>query len=90
MKQEIINEIKDGLIYGLIYGLIGGLIVGLIVGLIGGLIGGLTIVFVTQLIALLTSNPELSMFSFIVSLILIILIQIIGWIIVNKLNEVKQ
>jgi len=67
---------------------------GLIVGLIYGLIGGLMITFTTQLIALLTSNPEFAMFDLIVSGILIILIQTIGWYYFYKLlkpnNKVRR
>lgn len=57
---------------------------GLILSLIYGLIVGLTITFTTQLIALITSNPEFVMFDFIASFVLIIIIEIIGWIIVKE------
>jgi len=82
LSKEQKGNIKDGLIIGLI----GGLIIGLIIGLIYGL----TITFTTQLIALLTSNPEFVMFDLVVSLVLIIVVEVIGWIIVKKLKEAKK
>jgi len=87
----LICELICGLIVGLIGGLIGGLISGLIIGLIGGLIygliSGLMIIFITQLIALITSNPEFVMSNLIFSGILILVIQAIGWIAVVKLRD---
>ena len=96
------EELKDDLIVGVIWGLIGGLTWGLISGLIGGLssglssglIGGLiwgltcglTITFTTQLIALITSNPNFVMFDLIISGIIILVIEIIGWYYFYKLK----
>ena len=86
-KQEIKEVLVDGLVDWLIVGLIIGLIYGLIIGLIGGLIVGLALIFTTQLIALITSNPKFIMFDFIVSGILIIFIEIVGCFIVWGLDK---
>lgn len=78
-KNESKQEIKDGLIYGLIYGLI--------FGLIFGLIYGLTITFTTQLIALITQHSEFVMNDLISSGLLLIVIQVIGWLILKKMQK---
>ena len=58
-------------------------------GLIVGLIGGLTITFTTQLIALISQNPEFVMNDLISSGLLIIIIQSIGWLIIKNLAHKK-
>ena len=93
MKQEglvyglvfgLIAGLIAGLVYGLIAGLVFGLVFGLVYGLVAGLVAGLVVIFTTQLIALITSNPEFIMFDLIVSGLLILVIQIVGWIVVWK------
>ena len=82
MKQEI----NESIIFGMTYGLMGGLIV----GIIGGLTYGLMITFITNLIALLNSNPELVMFDLVVSGLLILGIQVIGWIVVYRMRATEK
>ena len=88
------EELKDDLIVGVIWGLIGGLTWGLTCGLIGGLIWGLTcgltITFTTQLIALITSNPNFVMFDLIISgIILVIMVTLLFSILFIELHKVK-
>lgn len=90
-----------GLFLGLCTGLICGLCIGLLNklsnnpsfglthGLVGGVICGLTLVFTTQVIASLQGSADFDIMSLIISLILILAIQIIGWSIVNRMH-IKQ
>ena len=52
----------------------------------GGLVYGLFAGLITQIIALITSSPLFSMFDMISQLILLIIIESIGWFIVYKLK----
>ena len=79
-----------GWIAGLIYGLIFGLFAGLNTGLIYGLITGLMITFITQLIALISGNPEFVMLDFVISGVLILLIETFGWIVYWRLKNDKK
>ena len=56
---------------------------GLVYGLVAGLFGGL----VTQITAYFTNNPNFSQMDLIISFILLIIVQIIGWLYVSKLNK---
>ena len=75
------------LVFGLVFGLVGGLVGGLVYGLVFGLVYGLSITFITQLICLINGCSEFSMFSLIGSLILLVVVQVVGWFIVLKLRE---
>jgi len=74
-----------GLIIGLVYGLVYGLFAGLVYGLFAGLGYGL----VTQTIAYFV-NPELvSIFNFTTQVILLIIVQSVGWHIIKEKEVVK-
>ena len=75
MTSEIIQDIKDVLVFGLVLGVVYGLVSGLVFGL------------VTQIIAFLTNNVEFSLFDFWSMLILLIVVQVVGWIVYYKLKE---
>ena len=88
-----------GLVYGAVDGLHRGLITGLILGLIFefilGLIRGISVGFIlslstligTQLIALVTNNPEFAMFDLVISLVLLVVAQLVGWSLYFKLKH---
>ena len=82
-QREEIDKLKEGLVVGLFAGLVFGLFFGLVYGLVAGLVAGL----VTQIIALINSNPEFSLINMILQLSLLLIIQIVGWYYVNKLNN---
>lgn len=71
MKEKTKEEIKVGLTFGLIT----------------WLIAGPMITFITQLIGLITSNPEFVMFDMILSGLLIVVIQIAGWVALNTASN---
>lgn len=71
-------------------GLPAGLLAGLIIGLLAGLVEGLVYGLVTQIIAYFSTTLVFSPFDFWSQLILLIIIQVIGWIIVYRLKEVKD
>ena len=68
-----------GLVFGLVAGLADGLVYSLVVGLLFGLVVGLLFGLVTQLIALITNNPLFSAFDLISQLVLLIIVQVVGW-----------
>ena len=68
MKDKIRQDIKGGLVFGLV----GGLVCGLVVGL------------VTQIIAYFSETLIFYAFDFWGCLILLIIVQVIGWAIVKK------
>ncbi|MHA1873356.1 MAG: hypothetical protein ACTSVB_04510 [Candidatus Heimdallarchaeaceae archaeon] len=105
IKDRFVIGLVIGLavgIVGLAAGIIAGIEVGiearivrfvfLIFGLAAGLIFVLSITFTTQLIALITSNPEFMMFDFIVSEILLIVLIVtpIIWIYFIKKNQKEK
>ncbi len=70
--------------------LIESLIYGLAHGLVIGLYFGLSLLFIIQLIVFFTSNPEFVMFDLVVSGILVIIFQAVGWYYVWKLGREKR
>ena len=86
MKTQTKADIEDGLVYGLVYGLVAGLVAGLVYGLVYGLVAGLVAGLTTQIIAYFTLNPLFSPFDFWSCLIVLIIVQIIGWSIYYKLK----
>jgi len=86
MKGQIKESLIVGLVYGLIVGLFGGLFGGLVFGLVFGLVSGSTIIFVSQLVELFQSNPEFSWIALVVSGLILVVVQVVGWIYVIKEN----
>jgi len=85
----LIHGLVVGLFVGLVVGLIHGLVAGLVYGLVAGLVAGLVIGLVTQVVAYFTSNPLFSAFDLWGCLILLIIVQIVGWIMVYKLKGAR-
>ena len=97
MKEELVIGLVYGLIIGLIIGLvyglfarlITGLIIGLVYGLVYGLFAGLVYGLVTQTITYFV-NPELfSIFNFTTQVILLMIVQSVGWHIIKEKEVVK-
>lgn len=88
---RLLNGLSVWLIVGLFLGTIATVIVrslyaGLCI-LFLALVGGLTMGIVSQIIAFITSNPKFLASDFWSQLILVVLIQIIGWSIIRGLKE---
>ncbi|MFW6173743.1 MAG: hypothetical protein ACOC5T_08365 [Elusimicrobiota bacterium] len=69
------KSLKDELVAGLVAGLVGGLVAGLVYGL------------TTQIIAYFSPTLLFSPFDFWSILILLIIVQVVGWVIVWRKNK---
>lgn len=78
MEDSIKQEIKEGLVVGLVYGLVFGLVVGLVYGL------------TTQIIAYFSPTLVFNVFDFWSQLILLLIVQVVGWIVVSRLNNAND
>ncbi len=86
----LVYGLVAGLVVGLVVGLVYGLVVGLVAGLVYGLVYGLVFGLVTQIIAYFTTGLIFSPFVFWSCLILLIIVQVIGWMCVGKLSKEEE